>query len=233
MDETKERNKKDMENPFNSPKATRILYACAVSVLCVVAIIIGIVAAANRAEPAPVDPGTTNPPADNTPAPDKPTGGEESNPPVYLCPVSGTVNRRHDTETLVFSDTMGDWRIHTGTDIACSLGDTVEVTADGTVQEVWDDAMMGKCVSVSHQNGVVSIYKNLADVLAEGIEAGATVKAGDAIGQVGETALSELADAPHLHFEMTVDGKPTDPLSLLSKDSIETSIKQDDTAYED
>lgn len=218
-----------MEKPFESLKANRILYVSVVAVLCVVAIVIGIVAAASR--PAETEPPVDeNPPAEqNPPTEEKPTGGKEAE---FLCPLSGAVSRRHDTETLVYSSTMGDWRIHTGVDIATSLGAVVSCVADGTVKEVFDDAMMGKCVSVAHEGGVVSIYRNLDEDLSDGIKAGATVSAGDAIGTVGESALCELADEPHLHFEMTVDGKPVDPLSLLSEESRETCLTEKDEAYE-
>lgn len=218
-----------MEKPFESLKANRILYVSVVAVLCVVAIVIGIVAAASR--PAETEPPVDeNPPAEqNPPTEEKPTGGKEAE---FLCPLSGAVSRRHDTETLVYSSTMGDWRIHTGVDIATSLGAVVSCVADGTVKEVFDDAMMGKCVSVAHEGGVVSIYRNLDEDLSDGIKAGAAVSAGDAIGTVGESALCELADEPHLHFEMTVDGKPVDPLSLLSEESRETCLTEKDEAYE-
>lgn len=218
-----------MEKPFESLKANRILYVSVVAVLCVVAIVIGIVAAASR--PAETEPPVDeNPPAEqNPPTEEKPTGGKEAE---FLCPLSGAVSRRHDTETLVYSSTMGDWRIHTGVDIATSLGAVVSCVADGTVKEVFDDAMMGKCVSVAHEGGVVSIYRNLDEDLSDGIKAGATISAGDAIGTVGESALCELADEPHLHFEMTVDGKPVDPLSLLSEESRETCLTEKDEAYE-
>ena len=219
-----------MEKPFNTLKANRILYVSVVAALCVVAIVIGIVAAASR--PSETHPPEDKPPVtDNgTPGDDKPTSGEGET--EFLCPLSGVVSRKHDTETLVFSNTMGDWRIHTGVDITTSLGATVSCVADGTVKEVFDDAMMGKCVSVSHADGVVSIYRNLGDELADGIAAGASIAAGDAIGTVGESALCELADEPHLHFEMTVNGAPVDPLSLLSEESRESSLTVEDEVYE-
>lgn len=222
-----------MEKPFNSPKANRILYASVVAVLCVIAIVIGIVAAANRTDGQDTPP-ATNPPADNTPdAPDKPTGAGEKEEQEFLCPISGIVTQKHDTDTLVFSNTMGDWRIHTGVDIAAALGDTVCASADGTIKEVWDDAMMGKCVSISHEEGVVTVYKNLDETLADGIVTGKSVKAGDAIGTVGESAMAELADEAHLHFEMTAGGEPVDPLSYLSEDSKQASLTVKDEVYED
>jgi murein DD-endopeptidase MepM/ murein hydrolase activator NlpD len=223
-----------MEN--NSQRANRILYTVVVAVLCVVAIVIGIVAAANRTtkppvtEPPVTDPSGTNPNPDG--GGDKPTG--DTKPTEYLCPISGTVSQKHVVDDLIYSETMGDWRTHAGMDIAASLGTTVSASADGTVREVFEDAMMGTCVSVEHEGGVITVYKNLSATLADGIKAGASVKSGQAIGTVGETAISELADEPHLHFEMTVNGEVVDPLDYLSEESKEASLTFDEEdVYED
>lgn len=216
----------------HNQKANRILYTVVVSVLCVVAIVVGIVAAANRTSEPPVtkppvteNPGTTNPTPDEKPG-DKPT--EKPEPIEYLCPVSGTVSQKHVLDELIYSSSMNDWRTHAGMDIATSLGETVTAAADGTVKEIWEDAMMGNCLSIEHEGGVLTVYKNLAPTLAEGMEVGKAVKSGDAVGTVGETALSELADEPHLHFEMTVDGKPVNPLDYLSEESQSASLTFDE-----
>ena len=93
--------------------------------------------------------------------------------------------------------------------------------------------MMGTCVSIDHGNDVVTIYKNLDEALPETIAAGKTVKAGDAIGVVGESALEELAEEPHLHFEMMVSGEPVDPLSYLAEESVSASLTFDEEVFED
>ena len=216
-----------MEN--NPQKANRILYAVVVSVLCVVAIIVGIVAAANRTNTPPV---TENPPVtdstgpttkpDDKPSSDQPAG--EPQPIEYLCPVSGTVSQKHIVDDLIYSPSMNDWRTHPGMDIATALGEAVVASADGTVKEIWEDAMMGTCLSIEHGDGVLTVYKNLGAALAEGIEVGKTVKSGDTLGVVGETALCELADEPHLHFEMQVNGEVVNPLDYLSEESQSASL---------
>jgi murein DD-endopeptidase MepM/ murein hydrolase activator NlpD len=66
-------------------------------------------------------------------------------------------------------------------------------------------------------------------MLAEGIKAGASVKSGQAIGTVGETAISELADEPHLHFEMTVGGLSVDPLEYFSEQAMTELSGAEDT----
>ena len=227
----------------NNPlKNSRILYLAVVAVLCVSAIIIGIVAATSRSRP-PADSGSTPPPdggtqqqpdgsGDNTqtpPAGEKPTATK----PTYLCPIKGTLNQKHDEETLVFSPTMNDWRTHTGIDIATALGETVRASADGTVKEVWEDVSMGTCVSIDHGNGVLTVYKNLNENLPSDIVAGKAVKAGDAIGAVGESAMVELAEEPHLHFEMMVNGALVDPLDHHSEESVSASLTFDDEVFED
>ena len=47
--------------------------------------------------------------------------------------------------------------------------------------------------------------------LAEGIAVGSEVHCGDKLGTVGGTARIESRDKPHLHFELRVNGKLTDP----------------------
>ena len=126
---------------------------------------------------------------------------------------------------------MNDWRVHEGIDIATASGAEVKATARGTVSLIYSDPLMGECLTVDHGNGVISIYKNLSKDLASGIEQGAKVTAGQVLGTVGDTAMIESAEEPHLHFEMTYNGKSVDPLSYISEDSAQTSLSGD-TAYE-
>lgn len=144
--------------------------------------------------------------------------------PTFTVPVRGSVSKGHDKDTAVYSLTMDDWRVHLGVDIACGEGDTVTAAADGTVSQVWKDPLMGACVSIAHDGAGVSIYKNLDPDIPESISVGKTVKAGEAIGKVGESALIEIAEEPHLHFELTVNGIHVDPMDYFSKESVSTSL---------
>ena len=90
--------------------------------------------------------------------------------------------------------------------------------------------MMGTCVAVAHADETVTFYKNLSKELAEGIKEGATVSRGQKLGSVGDTAVVEMADDPHLHFEMTVKGLAVDPMDYFSRESADTLSK--DTAFE-
>jgi phosphoglycolate phosphatase len=118
-----------------------------------------------------------------------------------------------------------------GVDIQTAEGAPVYAAADGKVTKVWDDALMGRCVAISHEGETYTFYKNLDKTLAENIKEGQTVTAGQQIGTVGNTAISELADEPHLHLEMTVKGLAVDPRDYFS-DEAKQSLQQGGN-YED
>ena len=106
---------------------------------------------------------------------------------------------------------MEDYRTHTAIDLSATLGQEVMAVADGVVKNIWNDPFMGTCVSIEHSGNAVSYYKNLDPVIKDGLVIGASVKAGDVIGAVGESAMNEIAQDPHLHFELKVDDKSVDP----------------------
>ena len=233
---------------LKDPKVSRALYISLVVILVITAIVIGAVSAANRAknntgkvpskDPNPSgttenkDTGTTeNKPDDGTKVPlpgTKPTGNEV---PELSLPVSGKVIKQHDAKVQVFSLTMNDYRVHLGVDIATEEGAAVLAAADGKVRKIWKDPMMGYCLALEHSGDTVTVYKNLSDSLPEGIKEGVTVKAGDKIAHVGDSALLEVAEEPHLHFEVTVKDIQTDPLTCFSEKDLKALTV--DTAYED
>ncbi len=164
--------------------------------------------------------GTLNAPThDNTES--LPVSGEIEEFELSL-PVSGTIAKGHDSTIQVWSETMGDYRVHLGVDIESAEGAPVCAAADGTVSKIWDDALMGRCVAISHDGDIYTFYKNLDTTLSSGIKEGTKVKCGQEIGCVGDTALAELADEPHLHIEMTVKGLAVDPRDYFSKEATET-----------
>ena len=152
-------------------------------------------------------------------------------PKHFLLPVSGVLQKKHSADMQVFSDTMCDYRVHLGIDIGTVEGASVSAMADGVISQVWEDVSMGQCVAVSHGGNAYTIYKNLAVTLPESVKVGAAVKAGDVIGTVGESAMVEVADEPHLHLEMTVNGLQVDPTDYLDADAMATL--GEDTNYED
>lgn len=170
-------------------------------------------------------------PGDSTQKPEDTQTGADVLPEHFLLPVSGVMQQKHDSALQVFSPTMGDYRVHLGIDIGTTAGASVSAMADGTITQVWEDVLMGQCVAVKHGGDAYTVYKNLSVELPETTVVGAAVKAGDVIGTVGESAMVEVAEEPHLHLEMTVGGLQVNPLDYLDEDAKATL--NEDVNYED
>ena len=217
-------------------RVNRALYVSSIVILLSLAVVLAITAATNRAKKQNADntPDTlvTEPPQTETPSTDEtPTGNTPTDTiPELVLPVSGKLSKVHDAEVQVFSPTLQDWRVHLGMDITTEENAEVFAAADGTVKKIWEDPMMGWCIAISHSGDCITVYKNLAEEMAGGITEGATVRAGQLIGNVGDSALIEIAEEPHLHMEMTVKGLQVDPLDYFSKTVVATL--SEDTAFE-
>ena len=133
--------------------------------------------------------------------------------PYYIWPVAGTVETPYSVDELRYNTTMRDWRTHDGIDIAAELGSHVKAAADGRVAEIRDDALYGTTVILSHSDGLVSVYSNLA--AQPTVSEGDRVSVGQVIGSVGDTALCEAGEVCHLHFSMALDGVSVDPGEYL------------------
>lgn len=222
---------------YENLKENRAAYITAVTLLVALAVILAATVVANRAKKPPETEGTETVSPTETQAPSEST--VETLPdstdvmdriPTFTLPVSGLLMKAHDASTQVFSNTMQDYRVHLGVDIATEMGATVVAAADGTVMQVWEDVKMGHCVAVKHGGDACTIYKNLAETLPDTVKEGAEIKAGETLGYVGESAMVEIAEEPHLHFEMTVGGLAVDPLEYFEKDAVATL--SEDIAYE-
>jgi murein DD-endopeptidase MepM/ murein hydrolase activator NlpD len=108
---------------------------------------------------------------------------------------------------------MADWRTHPGLDIKSDLGTGVSAIAEGKVISVDKGGMSGTTVRIEHEGGIVSIYSNLADNVK--LAVGSKVEMGALIGSVGQTSVAEAGLDPHLHLEMTVNGKYVNPQDYL------------------
>jgi len=214
-------------------RENRAVWITAITLLVALAVIAAVAAVANRSklqeETTPTPDGTTSVAPEST-TQDPPVSDVLETVPTFSAPVSGTLVKHHDAEKQVFSDTMNDYRVHLGVDIETAANAPVYAAADGTVAEVWEDPLMGQCIAVQHSGDAVSIYKNLAAEIAEGVEAGTKVKGGQLLAYVGETAMTEMADEPHLHFELTVAGLQVNPMEYLEKEAVATLSS---AAYED
>ena len=158
-------------------------------------------------------------PPDDPPPLKEPVQQEEAAAPaqpkevVYTWPVKGEVLRGFSLETLAYDVTMGDWRTHSGVDLAAEAGLKVLAAGEGQVTQVYDDPMMGTTVVVEQPDGITAVYSNLSNETA--VSPGDSVETGAVLGAVGDTAIAESGMEPHLHLELLSDGEPVDPLDYL------------------
>ncbi len=216
----------------DNPKAARIVYGIVIAILCITAIVVGIVAAASRTTDTPPDgdqPGIEG--GDNSGE-----GGEGDNKPgdegantepdelCFVSPVVGTVSTHHSEDAPVFSTTLGEWRLHTGIDIVTDEDVAVYAAEDGVISEIRDDPMLGHTVVITHRDGIKTVYSNLKKDETVVLAVGDEVVSGDRIGTVGDTTVSEIAEEPHLHFEIMVNDAAVDPLLYISDESKKASL---------
>jgi len=100
---------------------------------------------------------------------------------------------------------------HPGIDIAVPTDSYIRAAGGGTVAEAGEDPVYGRYVVLDHGEGYRSVYGHASELL---VEAGEVIRPGEVIALSGSTGRST---APHLHFEILLDGEAVDPLSLLDQ----------------
>jgi len=239
-------NKKSFDQKMNSKKLNRSTVITIITLAIAIIIVATAAIISNRSQntdPIPETPSTQAPtekpssteqPTEQPTTTEKPTqnsgnSSQVSNKiPSFILPVSGVLSSTHNPDLQVFSPTMNDYRVHLGVDLVTKENAPVYAAADGTVSKIWVDTKMGYCMAISHSGNCVTVYKNLAEELPAGISEGKSVRSGQLIATVGDSAMVEVGAEPHLHFEMTVADLAVDPLKYFDEASLET-IKADTT----
>ena len=100
--------------------------------------------------------------------------------------------------------------MHTGMDLLAATDTPILVAADGVVESaVRNGKKDGINVTINHQNGYVTVYKNMGKM---SVRKRQKVKQGDVIGRVG---MSGISFAPHLHYEVWYNGQMMNPMDYF------------------
>lgn len=100
--------------------------------------------------------------------------------------------------------------LHRGLDFRARPGTPIPAAGAGVVVQVGWRGGYGRYLRIRHNGRYMTAYAHMK-AFAEGMRVGARVKRGEIIGYVGSSGLST---GPHLHFEVLVDGRHTDPRTL-------------------
>lgn len=140
----------------------------------------------------------------------QPTDAPVVKTPGSLAYPGGKTIIKNFSEDPIYSETMKDWRAHTGMDFSGAEGDEVQAAAAGTVKQIYNDDFYGATVVISHGE-LETLYAGLDQIL---VKEGDEVKAEQKIGTLGMIP-SESADGTHLHFSVRRGEKWVDPATLL------------------
>jgi murein DD-endopeptidase MepM/ murein hydrolase activator NlpD len=106
---------------------------------------------------------------------------------------------------------LGTTKYHAGVDIAANYNAAINAAAGGTVQVSTYSSSYGNYCVIYHSNGMTTLYAHMNSLPI--VSVGQTVSAGQQIGYVGSTGLS---NGPHCHFEVRVNGANVNPLDYFS-----------------
>jgi murein DD-endopeptidase MepM/ murein hydrolase activator NlpD len=153
------------------------------------------------------------------------SGAEQS--AGLMAPVAGRVTSRFGVR---YHPILHFARMHSGIDFGAAWGSPIVAAADGQVVAAGWAGGYGRQVRIAHDGGIVSSYSHMSSLATA---PGQPVRQGQVIGYVGSTGLST---GPHLHFEVKVNGRAVDPMSVQlqrrnvitgpAKQAFEARVKQ-------
>lgn len=126
-----------------------------------------------------------------------------------------------------FHPILRRYRPHHGTDFGAKRGTPLLAVNSGKVSFSGRMGGYGKVVKIKHGGGYESLYAHQSRTR---VKKGQKVKKGQVIGYVGSTGRST---GPHLHFGLKKNGRWINPMKVLRKKSLKTSILKKFTKYED
>lgn len=132
-----------------------------------------------------------------------------------ILPVKGIVSLKYAKDTLVYSKTLDQWTTHLGLDISTGIGSEVVAVLDGKVTKIETTDKLGIVITIDHGEGIVAKYGNVS--ANDMVSVGQNVKKRQPISGIGKPVGFEIAQGPHLHFELLIGGKSVNPNDYLKQ----------------
>lgn len=135
--------------------------------------------------------------------------GNDSRKFLIRKPVRGEDVRLTSGFGIRFHPLLNTRKMHTGVDWACAYGTPIIAAGNGTIEEEGHKGYYGNYIRIRHANGYQTAYGHMSRFGK--FHVGDRVRQGDVIGFVGSTGLSS---GPHVHFEVLVNNRFVDPMSI-------------------
>lgn len=127
-------------------------------------------------------------------------------------PVMGDVILNYSMDGAVYFATLEQYKYNPAILIGAAEGEHVSSCVKGRVEEIGENAEIGKYIIMDAGNGYEVIYGQLDEIqVAEGDVAAR----GQVIANVGKVTKYYSVEGSHVYLEITKDGEPVDPLTLL------------------
>jgi len=118
---------------------------------------------------------------------------------IFISPVKGLITNQFNASNN-----------HYGIDIVAKQNEMVLAVNDGIIISSTYTYETGNVLIIQHKDNIISVYKHLSRIIKK---QGSRVKAGDAIGVLGNTGV--YTSGPHLHFELWYNGNPINPSNFI------------------
>jgi len=125
---------------------------------------------------------------------------------IFALPIQGKLISGYGRQKNIEFNT---YTFNSGIGISAPLGQVVHAAGSGEVIYTGNIKGYGQIIIIDHGGRVTTLYAHLSRIL---VDIGDKVKKEQTIGQVGD---SGGVSSPRLHFEVRVEGKPTDPMNWL------------------
>ncbi len=105
---------------------------------------------------------------------------------------------------------LGYIKMHKGVDFVAKTNTPIYASGDGVISKLGSNKYSGNFLVIDHKNATTTLYAHI-NKFADKIKKGKKIKQGELIAYVGNTGIST---GPHLHYEVKVNGKNINPLSI-------------------
>jgi murein DD-endopeptidase MepM/ murein hydrolase activator NlpD len=142
-----------------------------------------------------------------------------TSPRPSLWPVEGRIILSSYGQRL--DPFSGEGAFHKGVDISAPTGTSVRAAADGVIVHAeWASGGYGRLVVIDHGGSVQTFYAHLSRIY---VRAGQGIRRGEPVGEVGS---SGRVTAPHLHYEVRMDGAPVNPAKFLERAAVFQAVPE-------
>lgn len=129
-----------------------------------------------------------------------------------VWPTVGEILINYSMDQTTYFPTLAQYKYNPAIIIQAAEGKTIVAAADAQVTDIYEDDEIGNAVKMDLGNGYELIYGQLADIQ---VSKGAYVSAGDVIGVVGAPTKYYSVEGSNLYLQLSKDGEPRNPLTLL------------------